>query len=79
LKEICNRYQYVLGVLHASGRNLFGKRGRPIAMQLCEHGHNISKSLIKKSKFAQFACERGHRVGFEEARNLDLESNNTHR
>jgi hypothetical protein len=34
---------------------------------------------IYKSKMAQHACEEGHRVGLDEARVLEIESNSTYR
>jgi hypothetical protein len=45
---------------------------------LCEHG-NLHKGLIGKSKLAQHAYEEGHRVGWDDAGILEIESNNRRR
>jgi hypothetical protein len=51
------------------------KQAEPLAMQFHEHRHNLRESLLEKSKLAQHACEEGHRVGWDEGRILDIESN----
>jgi hypothetical protein len=57
------------------GRSCVSKTGRPLAMWLHEHRHSLREGLIEKSKLAQHAYEEGHRVGWDEARVLEIESN----
>jgi hypothetical protein len=45
----------------------------------CEHRHNLQEGLIENSKLAQHACEEGHRVGWDDARILETESNSRYR
>jgi hypothetical protein len=40
---------------------------------------NLKEGLLEKSKLAQHAYEQGHRVGWDEARVLKIESNNRYR
>jgi hypothetical protein len=37
--------------------------------------HNLKEGLLKKSELAQNACRKGHRIGWDEARILEIESN----
>jgi hypothetical protein len=46
---------------------------------LREHKHNLREGLLEKSKLAQHAYEEGHRVDWDEARILDIESNSRYR
>jgi hypothetical protein len=48
-------------------------------VQLREHKHNLREGLLEKSKLAQHAYEEGHRVGWDEARILEIESNSRYR
>jgi hypothetical protein len=57
------------------GRSYIGETGRPLAMWLHEHRHNFKEGLIEKSKIVQHAYEEGLRVGWDEARILEIESN----
>jgi hypothetical protein len=61
------------------GRGYIGETGRPLAMRLREHRHNIKEGLLEKSKLAQHAYKEGHRVGWDEARILEIESNTRYR
>jgi hypothetical protein len=61
------------------GRSYIGETGRPLAMQLHEHRHNLQESLLEKSKLAQYAYEEGHKVGWDDARILEIESNSRYR
>jgi predicted GIY-YIG superfamily endonuclease len=45
------------------GRMYIGETGRPLAVRLREHRHNLKESLLEKSKLAQNAYEEGHNVG----------------
>jgi hypothetical protein len=39
------------------------------------HRHNLKEGFLEKSKLTQYAYEEGHRVGWDEARILEIESN----
>jgi hypothetical protein len=53
--------------------------GRPLAVRLREHRHNLKEGLLEKSKLAQHAYEEGHKVGWDKARILDIESHSRYR
>jgi hypothetical protein len=61
------------------GRSYVGGTGRPLAVHLCEHRHSLKEDLLEKSNLAHHAYEEGHRVGWNEARILKIESNNRYR
>jgi hypothetical protein len=44
-------------------------------MWLHKHQHNLKECVLEKSKLAQHAYEKGHRVGWDEATILEIESN----
>jgi hypothetical protein len=48
-------------------------------VRLREHRHNLQQGLLEKSKLAQHAYEEGHRVGWDDARVLEIESNSRYR
>jgi hypothetical protein len=43
-------------------------------VRLREHTHNLVESLLEKSKLGQYTYEEGHRVVWDEARILEIES-----
>jgi hypothetical protein len=53
--------------------------GRPLAVRLREHRHNLQQGLLEKSKLVQRAYEQGHREGCDDARILEIESNSRYR
>jgi hypothetical protein len=57
------------------GRSYIGETGRHLAVQLGEHRYNLKESLLEESKLAQYSYEEGHRVGWDGARILEIESN----
>jgi predicted GIY-YIG superfamily endonuclease len=61
------------------GRSYIGETGRPLAVRLREHRHNLQQSLLKKPKLAQHAYEECHREGWDEARILEIESNSRYK
>jgi hypothetical protein len=71
--------QCVYSIPCECGRSYIGKTGRPLAMQLREHRHNLKEGLVVKSKLAQHAYEEGHRIGWDESRVLEIESNSRYR
>jgi hypothetical protein len=48
-------------------------------MWLREHRHNLKQGLLEKSKLAKHAYEKGHKIGWDEARILDTESHSKYR
>jgi hypothetical protein len=48
-------------------------------MWLHEHRHNFQQGLLEISKLAQHAYEEDHRVGWDDARILKIESNGRYR
>jgi hypothetical protein len=48
-------------------------------VRIREHRHNLRAGPLQKSKLAQHAYEEGHRVGWDEARILEIESNSRYR
>jgi hypothetical protein len=48
-------------------------------VRLCEHRHSLKEGLLEKSKLAQHAYEERHRVSWDEARSLEIESNSRYR
>jgi hypothetical protein len=61
------------------GRSYIGETGRPLVVRPCEHRHNLKEGLLEKSKLAQHAYEEGHRVCWDDARILEIESNSRYR
>jgi predicted GIY-YIG superfamily endonuclease len=61
------------------GRCYIGEIGRPLSVRIREHRHNLKEGLLDKSKLAQHVYEEGHRVGWEEARVSEIESNSRYR
>jgi predicted GIY-YIG superfamily endonuclease len=69
---------YVYSIPCECGRCYIGETGRSLAVRIREHRHNLKEGLLDKSKLTQHANE-GHRVGWDEARILEIESNNRYR
>jgi hypothetical protein len=61
------------------GISYIGETGRPLAVRLREYRHNLEQSLLEKSKLAQHAYEEGNRLGMDNARFLEIESNSRYR
>jgi hypothetical protein len=53
--------------------------GRRTEESIKEHKHNLAQSLFQKSKSAQHGYEEGHKIGWEEAKLLQIEPNITYR
>jgi hypothetical protein len=56
-----------------------GKMGRPLAVRLHEHRHNLKEGLLQKSKLAQYVHEEDHTIEWDEARILEIEHNSRYR
>jgi hypothetical protein len=61
------------------GRRYIGETDRPLAVRPREHRHNLQQGLLEKSKLSQHAYEEGNRVGWDDARVLEIESNSMYR
>jgi hypothetical protein len=48
-------------------------------VRLREHRHNLKEGLLEESKLAQHAYKEVHRIGLDEARILEIESNSRYR
>jgi hypothetical protein len=44
------------------GRSYIGEPGRPLAVRLREHRHNLKEGLLEKSILAQHAYKENHMV-----------------
>jgi hypothetical protein len=71
-RENSSNAQCVYSIPCECGRSYIGEKGRPLAVRLREHRHNLKEGLLEKSKLAQHAYEEGHRVGWDEARILEI-------
>jgi predicted GIY-YIG superfamily endonuclease len=61
------------------GKSYIGETGTPLAAGLCEHRHNFKEGLLEKSKLVQHVYKEGHRLIWNEARILEIESNSRYR
>jgi predicted GIY-YIG superfamily endonuclease len=71
--------QWIYSIPCECGRSYIGETGRPLAVRLREHRHNLQQGLLEKSKLAQHAYEEGHRIRWDDARILEIESNSRYR
>jgi hypothetical protein len=71
--------QCVYSIHCECGRSYIGETGSHLAVQLRELRHNLKEGLIGKSNLPQHAYERGHSVGWDKARILEIESNSRYR
>jgi hypothetical protein len=60
-------------------RSYIGETGRSLAVRLREHRHNLKQGLLEKSRLTKHAYEEGHKVGWTDARVLDIESHSKYR
>jgi hypothetical protein len=61
------------------GRCYIGETSRPLQVCIKEHKYNLTQDLIEKSKLAQHACEKSHKICGNEAKVLKIEPNTTYR
>jgi predicted GIY-YIG superfamily endonuclease len=47
--------QYIYSIPCECGRSYIGETGRPLAVRLREHGHNLQQGLLEKSKLDQLS------------------------
>ncbi|PNF13748.1 hypothetical protein B7P43_G14091 [Cryptotermes secundus] len=59
----------------AYAKSYICETGRPLAVRIREHRHNLKKGLLEKSRLAQHAYEEGHRVSWI----FEVESNSRYR
>jgi hypothetical protein len=70
--------QCIYSVPCECGTSYIGEIGRPLAVWLCER-NSLQRGLLQNSKLAQHANEEGHRVDWDNARILGIESNSRYR
>jgi hypothetical protein len=58
-----------------SGRCYIGETSRPLEVRIKEHKYNLTQGLLEKSKLAQHAYDEGHKICWNEARVLQIETN----
>ena len=73
------RPECVYGISCECGRNYIGETGRLLAVRFREHNLNLKEGLLEKSKLAQHAFEEDHRVDWDNARILVIESDSRYR
>jgi hypothetical protein len=71
--------QCVCSILCGCGRSYTCETGRSLAVHLIEHRHILQHGLLEKSKLAEHAYDEGHRVGWNDARILEIRSNSSYR
>jgi hypothetical protein len=71
--------QCVYSIACECGRSYIDETGRYLALRFRQHRHNLQKVLLETSKLAQHAYEEGHKVGYDEARILEIENNSGYR
>jgi hypothetical protein len=69
----------VCGIPCECVRSYIGRTGRALAVQLHEHRNNLQQGLLEISKLARRAYEEGHRIGWGDARVLEIEINRRYR
>jgi hypothetical protein len=74
-----HRAQCIYSIPCECGRSYIGETGRLPDVRLREHRHNLQHGLLGKSKLAQHVLEEGHKVGWDDARILESESNSRYR
>jgi hypothetical protein len=71
--------QCVYSIPCECGRSYISETVKPLAQQLCEKRHNLKYGLLENCRLVQNAHEEGHRVIWDEAWILEIESNSRHR
>jgi hypothetical protein len=61
------------------GRRYIGETSRPLEVRIKGHEYNLTEGLVEKSKLAQHAYDEGHKICWNEAKVLQIESNTTYR
>jgi hypothetical protein len=73
-------YLYVCSIPRECERNYFGETGRPLDVRFHEYRHNFRDGFLeKKLKLSLHACEKGHRVSWDNARISGIESSGRYR
>jgi hypothetical protein len=78
-RDPLQRAQCIYSIPCEYGRSYIGETCRPLAMRPREHRHNLQQGLLEKSKLAQHSSEEGHKVGWDDARVLEIESDSRYR
>jgi hypothetical protein len=78
-RDLLQTAQWIYNIPCECGRSYIGETGRPLALRLREHRHSLQQGLLEKLKLAHHAYEEGHRVGRDDARIWEIESNSRYR
>jgi hypothetical protein len=70
--------QCVYNISFDCGRCYIGETNRTLEVHIKEHKYNLTQSLLEKSKLAQHAYGQGHKICWNEAKVLQIESNTTY-
>jgi hypothetical protein len=79
LRDAQQTKQRVYSIPCDCGRCYIRETGRPLEVRIEEHKHNLTQGLLEKSKLAQHAYEDGQKLGWNEAKVLQIDSNTTYR
>jgi predicted GIY-YIG superfamily endonuclease len=74
-RDLQQTAQCVYSIPRERGRSYTGGTRRPLAVRLPEQRRNLKEDLLEKSKLILLVYEECHRVGWEEAMILEIESN----
>jgi hypothetical protein len=58
-------------------RCYIGETSRPLEVRIKEHNYNLPQGSLERSKLAQHAYEEGHKICWNEAKVLQIETGNT--
>jgi hypothetical protein len=75
-KEDQDMRQCSYSIPYECGRCYIGETGRPLGVRIREHMNNLIQGLMEKSNFAKHAYEEGHRTHWNEAKAVQIETNN---
>jgi predicted GIY-YIG superfamily endonuclease len=56
-----------------------GETSRPLDVRIKEHKCNLTQGFLEKSKLAQHAYDKGHKICWNKARVLQIEPSTTYR
>jgi hypothetical protein len=60
------------------GRRYIDETSMHLEVYITEHKYNRTQGLLEKSKLAQHSCEEGHKICWNEAKILQVDSNTTY-
>jgi hypothetical protein len=63
--------EFVHSIPCECGKSYIGQTGRPLALWLSEHRHNLKQGSSREIKISLYAYDEGHTVGRNESRHLE--------